>query len=71
MSTIKDIDNNFLDLTDPFFLSKLYFSGGNCFDTNANTKVVDETVESVLSTKRFDSPLFKRLPSGIVFEFCF
>ena len=70
MSAIKDIDNNFLDLTDPFLIKALLF-GGNCFDTNANTKVVDETVECVLSTKRFGSPLFQRMPSGIVFEFCF
>ena len=34
--------------------------GSNSFDTNANTNVLDTAIEYVLSTDRFEKPLFQR-----------
>ena len=50
MSTIKNIDNNLLHLCEPVLIRTLLF-GSNSFDTNA-------TIEYIISTKRFDEPLF-------------
>ena len=33
--------------------------GSNLFDSNANTNVLNATIEYVLSTKRFEEPLFQ------------
>ena len=33
--------------------------GCNSFDTNANTNVLNATIEYVLSSKRFEEPLFQ------------
>ena len=57
LSTITNIDNNFLDLCEPVLIRTLLF-GSNSFDTYANTNVLNATIEQILSTKRFDEPLF-------------
>ena len=38
---------------------KTILFGSNSFDTNANTNVLDTTIEYVLSTERFEEPLFQ------------
>ena len=58
LSTIKNIDNNLLHLCEPVLIRTLLF-GSNSFDTNANTNVLNATIEYVLSTKRFEEPLFQ------------
>ena len=40
------------------FLIKTLLFGSNSLDTNANTNVLNTDVEYILSTKRFDEPLF-------------
>ena len=58
MGTIEIIDNNLLDPCEPVLTRTLLF-GSNSFDTDANTNVLNATIEFVLSTKRFDEPLFQ------------
>ena len=58
LSTIKNIDNNFPHLCEPVLMVTLLF-GSNSFDTNANTNVLNATIEYIISTKRFDEPLFQ------------
>ena len=58
MDTIENIDNNLLDLCEPVMIRTLLF-GSNSFDTDANTNVLNATIEYILSTKRFDEPLFQ------------
>ena len=56
--TIENIDNNLLDLCEPVLIRTLLF-GSNSFDTDANTNVLNATIEDIVSTKRFDKPLFQ------------
>ena len=58
LSTIENIDNNLLDLCEPFLIRTLHF-GSNSFDTDANTNALNATIEHILSTKRFDELLFQ------------
>ena len=58
LSTIENIDNNLLDLCEPVLIKTLLF-GSNSFDANANTNVLNATIEYVLSTKRFEEPFFQ------------
>ena len=58
LSTIENTDSNLLDLCEPVLIRTLLF-GSNSFDTNANTNVLNATIEYILSTKRFDEPLFQ------------
>ena len=58
LSTIESIDNNLLDVCEPVLIKTLLF-GSNLFDSNANTNVLNATIEHVLSTKRFEEPLFQ------------
>ena len=58
MDTIENIDNNLLDLCEPVMIRTLLF-GSNSFDTDANTNVLNATIEYIFSTKRFDEPLFQ------------
>ena len=58
LSIIENIGNNLLDLCEPVLIKTLLF-GSNSFDTNANTNVLNATVEYVLSTKRFEVSLFQ------------
>ena len=59
LSTLVNIDNNLLDLCEPVLIRTLLF-GSNSFDTDANTNVLNATIEYIISTKRFDEPLFHR-----------
>ena len=58
LSTLVNIDNNLLDLCEPVLIRTLLF-GSNSFDTDTNTNVLNATIEYILSTERFDEPLFK------------
>ena len=58
LSTIENIDNNLLDLCESVLIKTLLF-GSNSFDTNSNTNVLNATIKYVLSTKRFEEPLFQ------------
>ena len=58
LSTIESIDNNLLDLFEPVLIKNRRF-GSNSFDSNANTNVINVTIEYVLSTKRYEDPLFQ------------
>ena len=51
-STIRNIDNNLQDLTEPILIKTLLL-GSNSFDTNTNTDVLNLTLDYVLSTKKF------------------
>ena len=58
LSTMKNIDNNLLHLCEPALIRTLLF-GSNSFDTNANTNALNATIKHIISTKRFDEPLFQ------------
>ena len=58
LSTIENIDKNLLDLCESVLIRTLLF-GSNSFDTNANANVLKATIEYILSTKRFEEPLFQ------------
>ena len=58
LSTLVNIDNNLLDLCQPVLMTTLLF-GSNSFDTDATANVLNATIEYILSTKRFDEPLFQ------------
>ena len=58
LSTLVNTDNNILDLCEPVLIRTLFF-GCNSFVTDANTNVLNATIEYILSTKRFDEPLFQ------------
>ena len=53
-----NIDYNLLDLYETVLIRTLLF-GSNSFDTDANTNVLNATIEYILSTKGFDKPLFQ------------
>ena len=57
LSTISNIKNNLLDLSEPVLIKTVLFES-NSFNTNANTNVLNATIEYVLSIKRFEEPLF-------------
>ena len=58
LSIIENIDDCLLELCEPVLIKILPF-GSNSFDTNANTNVLNATIEYVLSTERFEEPLFQ------------
>ena len=58
LSIIENNDNIFLDLCEPVLKRTLLF-GSSSFDTDANTNVLNATIEYITSTKRFDEPLFQ------------
>ena len=58
LSTLVNIDNNLLDLCKPVLIRTLLF-GSNSFNTDANTNVLNATIEYIISTKRFDESLFQ------------
>ena len=51
LSTIENIENNLPDLSELVLIKILLFDS-NSFDTNANTNLLNATIEYVLSTKR-------------------
>ena len=57
LSNTEKIDNNPLDLCEHVLIKTLLF-GSNSFYTNANTNVLNATVQYVLSTKRVEESLF-------------
>ena len=58
LSIIGNIDNNLLDLCNPVLIKILLF-GSNAFDANANTNVLNATIEYVLSTNKFEEEPFQ------------
>ena len=58
LSTIENIDNDLLDLSEPASTKTLLF-GSNSIDSNASINVLNATIEYVLSNKRFEEPLFQ------------
>ena len=44
LSSVANIENNLLDLSEPVLIKTLLF-GRNSFDTNANANVVNATIE--------------------------
>ena len=58
LSALVNTDNNLLDLCELVLIRTLLF-GINSFDKDANTNVLNAAIEYILSTKRFDEPLFQ------------
>ena len=56
--TLLSTDNNLLDLCEPVLITTLLF-GSNSFDADADANVLIAAIEYVLSTRRFDEPLFQ------------
>ena len=57
LNTIRNIDMSILESSDSKFTSILLFSD-NSFDNNKNTFIFDATTDYIISTGRFDVPLF-------------
>ena len=57
LNTIKNIDMSILQQSDSKFISVLLF-GGASFDNNKNIFILDDTIDYIISTGRFDEPLF-------------
>ena len=57
LNTIRNIDMSILQPSDSKFTSILLFSD-NSFDNNKNTFIFDATIDYIISTGRFDVPLF-------------
>ena len=57
LNTIRNIDMSILQLSDSKFTSVLLF-GDTSFDNNKNTFILDATIDYIISTRRFDVPLF-------------
>ena len=57
LNTIRNIDMSILQVSGSKFTSVLFF-GDNSFDNNKNTFVLDATIDYIISTRRFDVPLF-------------
>ena len=68
LSALVNMDNNLLGLCEPVLIRALLF-GSNSFDTDTNTNVLNATIEYILSTKRFDEPLFQRKQK--IFKQCY
>ena len=58
LSSIENIDHDLLHLCEPVLIRALLF-GSSSFDTDANTNVLNATIEYVIPTKRFGEPLFQ------------
>ena len=56
LNSLSKIDHKLLDSTDTSLTQILLF-GNSPFTTNDNTKIINLTIDFVLSTKRFDGPL--------------
>ena len=56
-SILSSLDCNLLDNTDST-LTKTLFFGNASFKSNKNLKILIATIDYILSTKRFDEPLF-------------
>ena len=56
LSSLVNIDHKLLDNTN-FSLSQILLFGNTTFNAKENTKIINLTIDFVLSTKRFDEPL--------------
>ena len=57
INNIQNIDNNILNLNDSRFSEVLLF-GNSSFNKTKNTSVLNTTIEYIVSSKRFEVPLF-------------
>ena len=64
LNNLVNIDHTLLDNTN-FWLTQILPFGNTTFNAIENTKIINLTIEFVLSTKRFDEPLL-----WTVFFFC-
>ena len=64
LNSLVNIDHTLLDNTN-FSLTQILLFGNTTFNAIENTKIINLTIDFVLSTKRFDEPLL-----WIVFFFC-
>ena len=55
-NSLVNIDHTLLDNTD-FSLTQILLFGNTTFNAIVNTKIINLTIDFVLSTKRFDEPL--------------
>ena len=56
LSSLVNIDHKLLDNTN-FSLPQILLFGNTTFNAKENTKIINLTIDFVLSTKRFDEPL--------------
>ena len=56
LSTLNNIDCSLLELTKSSLLQTLLY-GNTLFDKEKNTRILNATIEYILSTERFDEPL--------------
>ena len=59
LSTLSNIDSKILESNDSYFTQTL-LSGSTSFDSETNTLVLDAIIDYILSTERFEEPLFKK-----------
>ena len=57
IDNIQNIDNNILNLNDSRFSEMLLF-GNSYFNNTKNASILNTTVEYIVSSKRFEVPLF-------------
>ena len=57
INNIRNIDNNILNLNDSGILEALLF-GNSSFSNTKNTYILNTTIEYIVSSKRFEVPLF-------------
>ena len=56
LSTLNNIDSKLLELTKSS-LSQTLLYGNTLFDKEKNTRILNATIEYILSTERFEEPL--------------
>ena len=57
LSTLDNIDSKILKSNDSYLTQTLLF-GSTSFDSETNTLVLNATIDYILSTERFEQPLF-------------
>ena len=57
INNIRNIDSNILNLNDSTFSEELLF-GNSSFNDSKNTFNINTTIEHIVSSKRFEVPLF-------------
>ena len=56
LNSLVNIDYTLLDNTD-FLLTQILLFGNTTFNARENTKIINLTIDFILSTKRFDEPV--------------
>ena len=56
LNSLVNIDYTLLDNTD-FLLTQILLFGNTTFNARENTKIINLTIDFILSTKRFDDPV--------------